>query len=149
MSTPSPTDTPMNAVLNAIKDHAYWDLVEEQRHAISVALALMSQTIRNSKGKSDPRLELIDRLTRLISCNKALRQLLIDAFEATNAYDQVMATISMSIQNDIDNAIAGNAPLTGLDSKSVMDGFRDSRSKLVDIVNKIADTSVDVYSDIK
>ena len=88
-------------------------------------------------------------MSRLVNSNRRLKEILLDAFEAVDAYDSVMASLSKTIMNDIDNAIEGNTPLTGFNLSETVESVTASMAGLADIIDRIANNAVDVFSDIK
>lgn len=144
-----PDTTLFKSARDTIKDHSYWSLVDKQREAITLALSLINQTRRNKLKRIDNVSLVIDRISRLVDSNRRLKEMLLDAFEAVDVYDSVVVSLSKTIMNDIDNAIEGNTPLTGFDLSETVESVTASMAGLADIVDRIANNAVDVFSDIK
>ena len=149
MSPQAPNTQIFRSARDAIQAHPYWDLIDKQREAVTLTLSLINQTRRNKLKRTDNVGLVIDRMSRLVNSNRRLKEILLDAFEAVDAYDSVMASLSKTIMNDIDNAIEGNTPLTGFNLSETVESVTASMAGLADIIDRIANNAVDVFSDIK
>ena len=149
MSPQAPDTQIFRSARDAIQAHPYWDLIDKQREAVTLTLSLINQTRRNKLKRTDNVGLVIDRLSRLVNSNHRLKAILLDAFEAVNTYDNVIASLSNAIMNDIDNAIEGNTPLTGFNLPESVESVKTAMSELSNIVDRIANNAVDVFSDIK
>lgn len=146
--SPTTPSTPMKQIHDIIKDHEYWRLLAQQKQALMLTMSLVTQGLRGTNADGDI-IAAVTRVGRVISSDNEVKDILVKALQLADLYDKVVKMAVDAMCSDIDNAIADNSPLKGLNTQQASALFADEVRQMVAVSNEIADIAVDLYSDIK